>query len=163
MTSPFDTVFGLPTHVLIVHATVVLLPMAAVGAIAIVLRRPWIHRLGLTVAIVAIVGASAAWVSRFSGGHLASRVGYPEPHVQYGQTLPIIATVFAGFVVAYWLLARGVPGNRSRPWWLLVVAGAVIVGAVGVTVATVVTGHSGSQAVWSSIIENTRPGQIPAQ
>ena len=162
MGTPFDTVFGLPTHVLIVHATVVLLPVAAIGAIIIALRRSSIHRLGAAVTIVAVLGAAAAWVSRLSGGELASRVGYPEPHVQYGQNLPIIATVFAALVVTYWLFARGVPGNRSRPWWVMALAIAVVVAAVGVTIATIVTGHSGSEAVWGAIIENTRPGQIQA-
>ena len=162
MGTPLDTIFGLPTHVLIVHATVVLLPVAAIGALVITLRRSSIHRLGLAASIVAVLGAAAAWVSRLSGGELASRVGYPEPHIEYGRNLPIVATVFAILVVVYWLFARGVPGNRSRPWWLMVLAVAVIVAAVGVTVATIVTGHSGSEAVWGAIIENTRPGQIPA-
>jgi len=47
VTNPLDTVFGLPTHSLVVHAVVVLLPLASLGAIAIVLRRSWVHRLGL--------------------------------------------------------------------------------------------------------------------
>lgn len=162
MTSPLDTVFGLPTHVLIVHATVVLLPVAAIGAIVLVLRRSLIHRLGLAVVVVAAAGTAAAWVSRFSGGELASRVGYPQPHVELGHDLPIHATLFLALVLAYWLFARGVPGNRSRPWWLVVLAVLVVLAAIGVTYSTIITGHSGSEAVWGSIIENTRPGQIPA-
>lgn len=163
MTSPLDTIFGLPTHVLIVHATVVLLPIAVIGAVVLVLRRSVIHRLGWITVLVAGVGTAAAWVSRGSGEQLASRVGYPQPHVDYGDDLPIHASVFFVLVLVYWLVARGIPGNRPRPWWVIVLAVAVLLGALGLLVSTIVTGHSGAEATWGAIIENTRPGQIPAQ
>ena len=163
MTSPLDTIFGLPTHVLIVHATVVLLPIAVIGAVVLVLRRSVIHRLGWITVLVAGVGTAAAWVSRGSGEQLASRVGYPQPHVDYGDDLPIHASVFFVLVLVYWLVARGIPGNRPRPWWIIVLAVAVLLGALGLLVSTIVTGHSGAEATWGAIIENTRPGQIPAQ
>ena len=163
MTSPLDTIFGLPTHVLIVHATVVLLPIAVIGAVVLVLRRSVIHRLGWITVLVAGVGTAAAWLSRGSGEQLASRVGYPQPHVDYGDDLPIHASVFFVLVLLYWLVARGIPGNRPRPWWVIVLAVAVLLGALGLLVSTIVTGHSGAEATWGAIIENTRPGQIPAQ
>lgn len=163
MTSPLDTVFGLPTHVLVVHATVVLLPVAAVGAVVIVLRRSLIHRLGLAVVVVAGLGTAAAWVSRLSGMELASRVGSPQPHVQYGHDLPIYATGFFLAVLAYWLFARGVPGNRSRPWWVIALGVIAVIAAVGITWSTIVTGHSGSEATWGVIIENTQRGQLPVE
>ncbi|HEV8023957.1 MAG TPA: DUF2231 domain-containing protein [Candidatus Nanopelagicales bacterium] len=163
MGSVFDTIFGLPTHVLIVHATVVLLPVAALGAVVVVLRRALIHKLGLAVVIVSVLGAGAAWIARLSGAELASRVGNPQPHVEYGHDLPIFATVFAVLVIVYWLFARGVPANRSRPWWVITLGVAVLVASVAVTWSTVITGHSGSEAVWGSIIENTERGQVPDQ
>lgn len=163
MTSPLDTIFGLPTHVLIVHATVVLLPIAIIGAIVLVFRRSVIHRLGPITVLVAGMGAATAWVSRGSGEQLASRVGYPQPHVEYGDALPIHASLFFVLVLVYWLVARGIPGNRPRPWWVLALAVAVLVGALGLLVSTVVTGHSGAEATWGAIIENTRLGQFPAQ
>ena len=89
-------------------------------------------------------------------------MGSPQPHVEYGDALPVHATFFLALVLAYWLLARGVPGNRPRPWWVLVLGVTVIVGAVGLVVSTVITGHSGAEAAWGAIIENTRPGQFPA-
>lgn len=160
MSSPLDTLFGLPTHVLIVHATVVLLPVAACGAVVIVLRRSLIHRLGWVVVVAAGLGAGAAWLSRGSGEQLASRVGFPDPHVDYGNALPLHATLFFMLVLVYWLTARGVPGNRARPWWLVGLGVIVILGSIGVVWSTVITGHSGAEATWGAIIENTRPGQM---
>ncbi|MGA0208686.1 MAG: DUF2231 domain-containing protein [Candidatus Nanopelagicales bacterium] len=163
MGSPLDTIFGLPTHVLIVHATVVFLPLAVLGAVVIVVKRNLIHRLGALTVIIAAIGAGAAWVSRGSGEQLASRVGFPEPHVEYGDALPLHATAFFVVVLVYWLVARGIPGNRSRPWWVMVIRVVVIIGGVGLLWSTIITGHSGAEATWGAIIENTRPGQIPAQ
>ncbi|MEY2989559.1 MAG: hypothetical protein RLZZ163_475 [Actinomycetota bacterium] len=163
MGSPLDTIFGLPTHVLIVHATVVFLPLAVLGAVVIVVKRNLIHRLGALTVIIAAIGAGAAWVSRGSGEQLASRVGFPEPHVEYGDALPLHATAFFVVVLVYWLVARGIPGNRSRPWWVMVIGVVVIIGGVGLLWSTIITGHSGAEATWGAIIENTRPGQIPAQ
>lgn len=162
MASPLDTIFGLPTHVLIVHATVVLLPLGVIGAVVIVLRRSLIHTLGWMTVTAAGLGTIAAWVSRGSGEQLASRVGFPDPHTTYGEALAIHATLFFVLVLVYWLLARGVPGNRSRPWWLIALGLVVIVGAIGLLWSTIVTGHSGAEATWGAIVENTRPGRIPA-
>ena len=156
-----DTVFGLPTHVLVVHATVVLLPLASIMAVVLVLRRSLIHRWGWATVAVTAVGTAASWLSRGSGEQLASRVGSPQPHVEYGDALPVHATLFLAVVLAYWLLARGVPGNRPRPWWVLAIGVAVVAGAIGLVVSTIVTGHSGAEAAWGAIIENTRPGQFP--
>lgn len=163
MSSPLDTVFGLPTHVLIVHATVVLLPVAVVGAVLIVSRRNLIHRLGWITVMTAGLGAGASWLSRGSGEKLASRVGFPDPHVEYGDALPVHATVFFLLVLGYWLLARGIPANRSRPWWVVLLGVIVVLGSIGLLWSTIVTGHSGAEATWGAIIENTRLGQIPAQ
>lgn len=163
MSSPLDTVFGLPTHVLIVHATVVFIPLAVVGAVLIVVRRSLIHPLGWVTVAGAGLGTAAAWLSRGSGEQLASRIGFPEPHVEYGNALPVHATLFFVSVLAYWLTARGVPGNRPRPWWIVVIGVVVVIASIGVLWSTIATGHSGAEATWGSIIDNTQPGQVPAQ
>jgi hypothetical protein len=162
MGNPLDTLFGLPTHVLVVHAVVVLLPIAALGAIATVLRRSWINRLGAATTAIGAVALVATWLSRFSGSNLASRVGNPEPHVELGHDLPIYATGFFVLWVLYWLFARGVPGNRTRPWWLVSLGVVVVLASIGVIWFTILTGHSGSAATWEAVIENTTPGQFTA-
>lgn len=161
MSTVLDTVFGLPTHVLVVHATVVLLPLASTMAVVLVLRRSVIHRWGWATVAVTAAGTVAAWLSRGSGEQFASRVGSPQPHVDYGDALPIHASLLLVVVLAYWLLARGVPGNRPLPWWVKVLGVVVLAGAIAVVVSTVVTGHSGAEAAWGAVIENTRPGQFP--
>jgi hypothetical protein len=159
--SPFDTVFGLPVHSLVVHAVVVLLPLSAVGAICIALVPSWSKRFGILVVLGTFASFGAAVVARQSGEQLASRVGSPQPHVDLGSVLPLIALVLFVLVLVFWLYDRGVPGGRSRPTWLKVLAGLVVVVALVATGWTIRVGHTGSEAVWSPIVENTTPGSVP--
>ncbi len=144
-------VLGLPLHPLIVHLAVIMLPLSALGAIAIASRSAWSKRFGVIVVAGALVGAVAAFISKSSGENLARQVGAPAEHVNYGNQLPVIALVFFLVVTIFWLLDRGIPGNRRRPPGLMILAGIVIVVAVGTIIWTVLTGHSGAEAVWGSI------------
>lgn len=159
--SPFDTVMGLPVHSLVVHAVVVLLPLTALGAVLIALVPAWSKRFGVLVVIGAAVVAAASVVSRQSGEELASRVGSPQPHVDLGSVMPLIALGFFVLVLVFWLFDRGIPGGRSRPLWLKVLAAVVVAAAVFATFWVVRVGHTGAEAVWSPIVENTTPGSVP--
>ncbi len=153
----FDTVGGLPVHALVIHAVVVLLPLSALGAILITVRPRLMRLFGVASIIGAGVGTAAAFIAKFSGEALASRVGVPEPHADYGDKFPLIALLYFILLVVFWLFARGVPLNRNRPLWLKGFGVVVILAALGMTYFTFITGHSGAEASWAAIIENTRP------
>jgi uncharacterized membrane protein len=144
-------VLGLPLHPLIVHLAVVMLPLSALGAIAIAFRPAWSKRFGLIVVAGALVGAATALISRSSGQELALQVGAPADHVNYGNLLPVVAIVFFAVVTTFWLLDRGIPGNRRRSLGLRILAGVVVLVSVGTIALTALTGHSGAEAVWGSI------------
>lgn len=156
----FDTFMGLPVHVLIVHAVVVLVPLAAIGAVIMALRPHFSRRFGVLVIAVGLAGLIAAFIARQSGEQLASRIGYPDPHTELGSVLPAIVGVFVAILVVFWLFDRGVPGNRARPTWLKVMAALVAMAAIAALWWTVRVGHSGSEATWGAVIENTKVGQI---
>ena len=150
---------GLPLHPLIVHLAVVFLPVSALAAIAIVIRPAWSKRFGILVVGGSLVGAVAAFISRASGQQLALQVGVSGEHLNYGTLLPLVALGFLALVGTFWLFDRGVPGNRSRPLWLKFFGAVVVLASVGVIALTVVTGHSGSEMVWSSIGGSTAAAQ----
>jgi hypothetical protein len=155
-----DTWLGLPVHVLVVHAVVVLVPLAAIGALIMVFRPAFSRRFGVIVVIVAVVGLIGSILARFSGEQLAGRVGFPDPHSELGAVLPAIVGVFTVVTLVFWLFDRGVPGNRARPAWLKVMAALVAIVAIAAVVWTIRVGHSGTEATWKSVIDNTRPGQV---
>jgi uncharacterized membrane protein len=150
-----DTIFGLPVHALVVHGAVVLIPLAAIGAILMALRPTFSRRYGLLVVLVAAAGAISAFVARLSGEQLAERVGKPEQHAELGTVLPFIATGFFVLLLVFWLFDRGIPANKYRPMWLVILAIVVILAACLAIFWTIRVGHTGTTAVWGSVIENT--------
>jgi uncharacterized membrane protein len=148
MDSFLDTIAGLPVHPLVVHAAVVLLPLAALGLIACVLRPAWRERFGGLTVLGLLGGAAATVVAKMSGEQLATRVGLPEEHAEWGERLAIAAVVLAVLSVLWWFLARdsskaGI--GRILGWISVVVALAVIAVAIA-------AGHSGATAVWTGRI-----------
>jgi hypothetical protein len=144
----FDTVFGLPLHPLAVHAAVVLVPLAALGAVIMAVSPRLARRYGGLIVVAGAASFVASFVAKEAGESLASSVGVTAQHAQLGDVVPILALVLALGLIGFWLVDRGIPGNRSRPWWLRVAAGALIVIAVLATVWTVRAGHSGAESVW---------------
>jgi hypothetical protein len=144
-----ETVFGLPVHVLVVHATVVLLPTAGllVAATTVLPRlRAWAGPLPLLLALVSLALVPA---TTRSGENLERAIGTStaiQDHAALGEM--VIWWVLGLVVVA--ALAHGMRrSDRVPPRWLVVAVGAagVVVG-VGLVVQVVLTGHSGAEAVW---------------
>ncbi len=155
MNLPLDTVFGLPVHVLVVHAAVVLLPLVSIGAILVALLPRFSQRFAVLVVVIAWVAVPAAFLAKGSGEQLAERVGLPQPHAELGESLPPFALALAVALLVFWLFDRGIPGNRGRPWWLKGLAVVVILVAVLTTWWTIRVGHSGAEATWSAVVQNT--------
>ncbi len=153
---PFDLITGIPVHPLVVHAAVVLLPLAALALIAIVLIPRWRGTFGWLVLAGLFIGAGATFAAKESGEALAARVGLPQAHANWGDRLPLVAMLLL-IVGAIWLWrARESSGTSpDRGSVLTTVLGvAAIVLAVTAIGLTIVVGHSGAEAVWQ--------GRIPA-
>ncbi|HMR48690.1 MAG TPA: cytochrome b5-like heme/steroid binding domain-containing protein [Arachnia sp.] len=144
----FDQILGLPLHPLVVHAVVVLLPLGALGLLALLVwRKARPVGLPLTVAVL-VVATGAAWVARFSGTALAARVGEPELHKALGTQLPLVATLSLAVGALWWFLHR----KGADPLWVRALAAIVALASLGLTA---VVGHTGAQAVWGSVIAPT--------
>jgi hypothetical protein len=165
----FDTIFGLPTHILTVHAVVVLLPLAAVGAVAVAVV-PWLRRrFGVLVALLTIAGVAAVPVATRSGERLMIRrsstfgpdevneAALMQKHVELGdKVLPWAILLLVGV-----LLVVGVPLLLSRSaggppawlrWFSYAAAVVTLAGAVLTVIAVARAGHAGSKAVWDGVV-----------
>jgi len=150
----FDTIGGLPVHALVVHASVVLLPLTGLGAVLISLKPAWARRFGIIVVLVGLVALVSTVVAKESGETLAARVGLPEPHAELGDRLPLFAAVLFVLVTILWLIDRGIPGNRGRPVWVMGLAALVVVVSIITIWWTFRVGDSGARAVWEPILLN---------
>jgi len=152
MGSLLDSIAGLPVHALVVHAVVVLVPLAAVGAILMVAARGFSRRYASLVVVIAGVAFASAVVAKESGEQLTKQLGTPTEHAALGQVMPVVALVLFGLATVFWLVDRGIPMNRYRPLWLTLLGVAVIVVALWSIWWTFRVGHSGAEAVWKPIM-----------
>jgi hypothetical protein len=158
--------FGLPAHPLIVHIPVVLIPIAAIGAVLMVLSRSWRARIGWLV--VAAAGVSVVLVQLAIGSGEAleesvDRSDLVQTHAHLGEdTLPYVAVFFVAvlaFMVADRWRVRRAAGDaatvaRGGTWGdplMAVIAVAVLATSVLSGVWIYRAGHSGATSVWSEV------------
>ncbi|MBK8867855.1 MAG: hypothetical protein KBF43_04905 [Dermatophilaceae bacterium] len=141
----FDRILGLPMHPLVVHGIVVLLPLMACVTILMAIRPKLRDRWGWWIvgANVAVLGLSV--VVKESGEALLHRMAglQIDDHEKLGSVLPLTALVLTGASVLVVLTTR-YPRYRLAATVVTVLAAGLAI------VWTVLTGHSGAQAVWGS-------------
>jgi hypothetical protein len=150
----FDTISGLPVHVLAVHAVVVLLPLMSLVTIAVAARPRWRQYAPVVAAIDGAVVLLAV-TAKQAGEVLQTRLQQFDPNVaqdhgSQGRWVPYVALGVFFAAVLVWATSRY---PRLVPFALVV---AVVAGAVGVG-WTYVTGESGARAVWGDTVKNTKP------
>ncbi|WP_238014392.1 DUF2231 domain-containing protein [Dactylosporangium sp. AC04546] len=152
-----DTVNGLPLHPLVVHAVVVLLPLATIGVIAIAVRPAWRSRFGPVVVALAALAAVAIPVATSTGDQLAGRVGVPHEHEELGDSLLFFALPLLAAAVALVWTHRRTAATSSRRAARTVVAVIAVVVALANLVQVVRVGESGARAVWGGSSAVGRP------
>lgn len=150
-----DWQFGdLPLHPLLVHLTVVLVPLAALCLVLSALWPAARRRLGLVTPIVALAALIAVPVTTSAGDWLADRVGRTplvDRHEAFGDTmLPWSVGVFviAAAVWAWHRFGRNAAARLRRPVAIALAIAALVV-AAGSVVTIVQIGESGATAVWT--------------
>ncbi|QHC58661.1 DUF2231 domain-containing protein [Rathayibacter sp. VKM Ac-2760] len=156
---------GLPLHPLLVHAVVVLLPLAALMLILGSLWPAARRRFGILTPIIALAALIAVPLTTQAGEALERRTepsAILEQHTELGDhLLPWAAGLFLVALVQ-WLWFRRTRRTEDRPATRrplvgIVLAVAAIAISVGATIDVVRIGDSGAQAVWSDSTSSTAP------
>lgn len=136
----FDTILGLPTHILVIHAVVVLGPIAALAAIAYAVRPGWRPALRWPLAGLAVATGLTGAVAGESGEQLehrlrgaglgADQMALVHDHAEAGDLAKVICLVFMAVVLVavLWSLKPGAGGPLAL---------ATVVGLVLVALATI--------------------------
>jgi hypothetical protein len=150
------TVFGLPLHPLIVHATVVVVPVAALAVLLTTIWPRFRRWAAWGPAAAAALAVILVPITTSSGEDLERTL----PHAKLIEThahladglLPWVIVLLVGSLGIFWThFAPGRPGLWTLPRWLTIVAVALaVVGSVGSLVEVVLIGHSGAAAAWST-------------
>ncbi len=152
----FDELQGLPVHPLVVHAVVILVPLSALGLLAIMAvprwRRPgqWIVLAGL------VIGGVGTYIAKLSGDSLSAAVGLPVFHAEWGNNMVTLVVVLIA-VTGAWIFLEHLGTRRVLQRISAVLAGVLSVAALGMTY---VVGHSGAESVWEGTFEQAK--QPPA-
>jgi len=173
-----QNLFGLPTHILLLHVVVVLLPVAAAAAVIVALSGRFRHRWGMATVAATFVVTLFVPLTTQSGESLAARLPTSASiarHASIGHQVMYWAAAFGLCLFAMvaidlvrrataahdeltaserWATGRLPPAWRARaPGWsdgaFRVAQVLALVAAVGVTVMVIRAGHSGAQSVWS--------------
>lgn len=151
-----ETIFDLPAHPLFVHLPIVLLPIAALGALALLLRPGW--RIRGTPALVAVtaVASISALLAAQSGDKLndalRDRIGdLAADHKALGETTVWLAFAFFAGTLAIMALHR-LPQFRSQTQLHTFVLIATSTLGLLATVWMIRTGHEGASIVWDGVI-----------
>lgn len=145
----FDSFQGLPIHALVLHATVVLLPLMALATVVTAFVPRLRLRLAWPLAVADLGVVALVWFTAQTGEAFQRRLeqttGRPVAldHARLGKQLVFFAV---GLFVAAVLVALT---RRSRRAVLSAVL-ALAAGA-GLTWWTVLVGHSGAVAVWGGM------------
>jgi hypothetical protein len=151
-----EKLFGLPAHPLVVHAAVVLLPLAAVGTVVCAALPRARRRYAPLVLAVALAATLSVGLAQGSGEALEEQVDdtkLVKAHTADGEhVLPwaIGVVVVASAVTAMPLLARRRPSLNRDSVTAVVVAVSLIAGA-GALWTVIDVGHSGAKATWDDV------------
>jgi hypothetical protein len=158
------SIFGLPLHPLLVHATVMIVPAAALSVVLAAVWprfRRWAGLLPLGLAVAGLILDPLSTSSGESLEHQVSQSPLIEKHAELAEgLLPwlIVLVVMAAALYAWhWRQSRDASGERSsaRTWVPLVISALAVVAALGTSVQVVLIGHSGAKAAWSNVADQS--------
>ncbi|MEV6415149.1 DUF2231 domain-containing protein [Kribbella sp. NPDC051718] len=169
------TVNGLPAHVLLVHAIVVLLPLSAVLLVLTAVWAPARRRLAGPNALLALVVVALVPVTTSAGEWLEHRVASTaliRAHTELGDTALVVAIAVAVMVLVVWWRGREIghlaaaSGDDRRTFLapasmaVTVVIAVLSILAGGAAVYDVYRiGDSGAKASWDGKVASAPPGR----
>ena len=162
----FDLINGLPVHPLVVHAVVVLLPIATLGVIAIAVRPAWRRPYGLLVVACTALATVMIPIATSSGEALEERVGDPGEHAELGDQLSWFAVPMLVLAVALWWLDRRSAATGSAieaagtarttsAGMMRAVAALAVVAALATSVQVYRVGDSGARSAWGDQVSSS--------
>ena len=151
---------GLPAHILLIHAVVVLAPIAGLAAVAYTAAPRWRGYLAWPLGVLSLGLVPLSLITAEAGEQLEKArpsSALVREHAEQGDVLKAVSVVFF-VVIAATLIASHEPIGRrfaflgplrtNRAVRLVLLAAAAAAGAFFIY-QSVITGHSGAASVWA--------------
>jgi uncharacterized membrane protein len=150
------SLFGLPAHPFVVHAVVVLLPLAALATVITALM-PAARRHYAPLALgLAVAAALSAFVAQGSGEELEHQVDESRLVEQHADRAEQVLPWSIGLAVAAAAIAAAERAGRRYPkvspkTLTAVLVTAAVITAAGSTWSVARAGHRGARATWGDL------------
>ena len=160
-----ETFGGIPLHPLVVHAVVVLVPLAALLVLLSAVSGRFRSWSGLMTPLLATAALISVPLATSSGESLEERVAETalmDKHTELGEQLTPWVIGLAVLAWALWWLTRRAgraSGAKSGGPLLVAAAALAVVAVVGSTVQVYRIGHSGAESVWSDTTSAVNGGE----
>ena len=150
-----DLIWGLPAHPLAIHAPIVLIPLATLGAILLAISARLRSQYDLPVGALGVAAAVTTFFANSAGEAFAERLGVEvavEKHQSLAQTTLILTVAFAILLAVNIGTAR-LDATRNSTVAASVLP--VVSGCLGVlaTIWMIRTGHKGTTLVWENVVK----------
>jgi hypothetical protein len=151
---------GLPAHILLVHAVVVLAPIAGLGAIVYAVVPRWRSYLAWPLGVLSLTLVPVSLLTAQAGEQLQKArpaSALIHEHAQQGDVLKAVSIIFFLVVAAMLVVSFEPIGSRfafldsprqNRGIRVVLLTAGVAAGLFFIY-QSVVTGHSGAASVWS--------------
>jgi hypothetical protein len=147
----FGSVAGLPLHPLVIHISIVLIPLVAIGALVMSYLPSFSRRYGKLILIIAIVAQASLFLAKVTGEAfeeiLDKEMGR---HAELGEIAPFITLPMVALIYLRWRLDRS-GATVGSAWVRRLTSVALIFAAIASIVVIVLVGHSGAESVWGWI------------
>lgn len=152
-----NNLFGLPAHPLLVHLPVVMIPMAAAGAIILAIFPKYFARFGWWVTGMSFIGAIGAILAAGSGEALEEKVDRSSTlhdHAELGESARLFAVLLFVVLVVVMLARKYRAADMAKKAVSVAVSVLIVAAAAVAGWVTVQTGHTGAKASWCEVSKN---------
>jgi hypothetical protein len=151
---PFDLIFNLPVHPLVVHSAVVLVPLVAFAALAMSYWPSFSRKYGGPVLILAVVAQLSLFIAKASGEPFQQRLNKEiERHANLGEIAPLTFIPLLVLLFLRWRMDKS-GANVGSASVRRLASVLLALSAILALVYIFLTGHSGAESVWGWIGKN---------
>jgi len=147
----FGSVAGLPLHPLVIHASIVLIPLVAIGALVMSYLPSFSRRYGKLILVIAIVAQLSLFLAKVTGEAFEEILDKDMgKHAELGEIAPFVTLPMVALIYMRWRLDRS--GATVGSAWVRRLTSIALIAASLASIAVIVlVGHSGAESVWGWI------------
>jgi hypothetical protein len=147
----FGSVAGLPLHPLVIHASIVLIPLVAIGALVMSYLPSFSRRYGKLILVIALFAQLSLFLAKVTGEAFEEILDKDMGnHAELGEIAPFVTLPMVALIYLRWRLDRS-GATVGSVWVRRLTSLALILASLASIAVIVLVGHSGAESVWGWI------------